>query len=97
LKKKNKGIHWVQHGMTAASQQWLPPAQVLLQIEKQGCHGCDRIVVRLITTYMQSVTVTTKVVSFNRAHGEMYTKQHYVIKLVSDLREVGGFDLVFLH
>ena len=50
-KKKNKGIHWVQHDMTAVSQQWLPPAQVLLQIEKQGCHGCGRIVVGLITTY----------------------------------------------
>jgi len=37
------------------------------------------------------VTVTTKVVSFNHAHGEMYVIQHYVIKFVSDLREVGGF------
>jgi hypothetical protein len=74
--------------MTAASQQWLPPAQVLLQIEKQGCHSCDRIVVRLITTYIQSVTVTTKVVSFNHAHGEMYTKQHYIHQNLSEKRRV---------
>ena len=40
---------------------------------------------------MQSMTVTTKVVSFNHAHGEMYAIQHYVIKFVSELREVGGF------
>ena len=43
---------------------------------------------------MQSVPVTTNVVSSNRAHGEVYSIQHYVIKLikfVSDLRRVGGF------
>jgi hypothetical protein len=42
LKKKNKGIHWVQHGMTAASQQWLPPAQVLLQIEPEALKSLYR-------------------------------------------------------
>jgi hypothetical protein len=33
----------------------------------------------------------TKVVSSNLAHGEVYSIQHYVIKFVSDLRQVGGF------
>jgi len=37
------------------------------------------------------VHITTKVVSSNLAHGEMYSIQHYVIKFVSDLRQVGGF------
>jgi hypothetical protein len=40
---------------------------------------------------MQSVHITTKVVSLNPAHGEVYSIQHYVIKFVSALRQVGGF------
>jgi len=31
------------------------------------------------------------VVSSNPDHGEMYSIQHYVIKFVSDLRQVGVF------
>jgi hypothetical protein len=40
---------------------------------------------------VQSVPITTKVVSLNPVPGEVYTIQHYVIKFVSDLRQVGGF------
>ena len=40
---------------------------------------------------VQSVPITTKVVSSNPVHGEVYSKRHYVIKLVSDLRQVGDF------
>jgi hypothetical protein len=40
---------------------------------------------------MQSVLITTKVVRSNPVHGEVYSIQHYVIRVVSDLREVGGF------
>jgi hypothetical protein len=40
---------------------------------------------------MKSVTITTNVVSMNLVHGEVYSIQPYVIKLVSDLRLVGGF------
>jgi hypothetical protein len=40
---------------------------------------------------MQAVHITTNVVSSNPAHGEMYSLQRYVIKFVSDLRQVGGF------
>jgi hypothetical protein len=40
---------------------------------------------------MQSVPITTKVVSSNPAHGEVYSMQRYVIKFVSDLRQVGGY------
>jgi hypothetical protein len=36
-------------------------------------------------------TITTKVVSSNPAHGEVYSIQHYVIKFVSDVRQVGDF------
>jgi hypothetical protein len=37
------------------------------------------------------LTITTKVVSSNHFHGEVYSMQHYVIKFVSDLRQVDGF------
>ena len=54
------------------------------------CSGRDRMVVGFITT-MQSVSITTNVVSSNLVHGEVYLIQHYVIKFASDLREVDGF------
>ena len=40
---------------------------------------------------MQSVPITTKVVSSNPVHGEVYSIQHYEIEFVSDLRQVSGF------
>ena len=40
---------------------------------------------------VQSVPITTKVVSSNPVHCEVYSIQHYVIKFVSDLRQLGGF------
>ena len=40
---------------------------------------------------MQSVPITSKVVTSNPAHVEMYSIQHFVIKFASDLRQVGGF------
>ena len=39
---------------------------------------------------MEWVPIMPEVVSSNPAHGEMYTVQHYVIKLVSD-KQLGGF------
>ena len=40
---------------------------------------------------MQLVLITTKVMSSNPVHGEVYSIQQYVIKFVSDLRQVSGF------
>ena len=40
---------------------------------------------------IQSVSITSDVVSSNPAHGEVYSIQHYVIKFVSDLRQVHDF------
>ena len=41
---------------------------------------------------VQSVPITTNVISSNPTHGEVYSIQHYVIKFASDLRQqVGGF------
>ena len=36
-------------------------------------------------------TITTKFVSSNLACGELYSIKQYVIKFVSDLRQVGSF------
>ena len=38
---------------------------------------------------MQSVHITTNVVSSNPTHGGVYSIQHYVIRFVSELRQVG--------
>ena len=46
-------------------------------IISRGCHGLDRMVVKLS---LQSVPITTKVASSNLGHGEVYLMQHYVIK-----------------
>jgi hypothetical protein len=35
--------------------------------------------------------IKTKVGILNPAHAEVYSKQHFVIKFVSDLRQVSGF------
>jgi hypothetical protein len=40
------------------------------------------------------IGITTKVVSSNPVHGEVYSIQHYVIKFGSDLRQIGGFLVV---
>ena len=39
---------------------------------------------------MQSVPITTEVVSSNPTHVKVYSIQHYVIKFVSALRQVNG-------
>ena len=58
------------------------------------CHrprgGSYRMVAGLTPIY-----ATTKVVSYNSAHGEVYSIQHYVLKFVIDLRQVGGFVYIF--
>ena len=44
---------------------------------------------------VQSMLITTKVVSSNSVHGEVYSIQHYVM-FVSDLHQDGGFLRVLL-
>jgi hypothetical protein len=43
---------------------------------------------------VQSVPINTNIVSSNPAHGEVYLIHHYVIKFVSDLRQVGGSEAI---
>jgi hypothetical protein len=54
----------------------------------RGCYGRDQMNLQLT---VQSVPITTKVVSLKPVHGEVYSIQHYVIKFISDLRLVSGF------
>ena len=57
----------------------------------RGCRGCDRDrMVFDLQLPVQSVSITTKVVSLNPVHGEVYSIQHHVIKFVSNLRQVSG-------
>jgi len=60
----------------------------------------DYLVLSQISLSQEPVPNATNVVSSNSVHGEVYSIQHYVIKFVSDLRQVGGFLPVysgFLH
>ena len=54
-----------------------------------GRPGRDRMVVGFTTTY--AISVSTNVVSANPFHGDVYSIQHYVIKFVSNLRQIGDF------
>ena len=48
-------------------------------------------VVKDLQLAIQSVPIITKVVSSIPVHGEVYSIQHYMIKFVSDLQQVGAF------
>ena len=41
--------------------------------------------------HVESVPIITKVVSSNPLHDDVYAMQHYVIQVVSDLRQVHDF------
>jgi hypothetical protein len=53
--------------------------------------GRDRMDIQL---HVQYVPITTRVVSSNPINCKVYSIQHYVIKIVSDLRQVGDFHRV---
>ena len=54
----------------------------------KGRRGRDHIVVGLTTNPVISVTM---IMSQNSGHGEVYSIQEYVIKLVSDMPQLGSF------
>ena len=56
----------------------------------RGRRGRDHMEVGF-QLHVQSMSVPSNVVSTNPTHCEVYSIQHYVIKFVSDLRQVGGF------
>jgi len=68
-----------------------------INIYEVGRRYRDRMVLGFTTTYAKkSVPITSNVGSSNPTHGEVYSIQHYVIKFVSDLRQVGDFFRVLL-
>ena len=73
----------------SGNKHCIPSLFVLYTCFRAGC-GRDRMLVGFPTTYA-TVPITTNVVSSNPAHREVYLIQHYVIKFVSDLKQVGGF------
>ena len=60
-----------------------------------GPRGRDQMVAVFITTYAISAYLH-KCCEFEPRSGEVYSMQHYLIKFVSDLRQVSGF-LWVLH
>ena len=59
-------------------------------LNRRGHRGHDRMTDGLQLP-VQSVPITTKVVSLSPVHGKVYSIQHYVIAFVSYLRQVCGF------
>jgi hypothetical protein len=72
-----------QPGLTIGTQSVIMRT---IRIRRRGRRGHDRMVVGLLLP-MKSVPITTNVVSSNHPQAI----QHYVIKFVSDLRQVGCF------
>ena len=72
---------------------------MLLQHIPFQCHQQFKLgdVVAVIVLYldlqlpMESVPITTNVISSNPVHGEVYSIQRYVTQFVRNLRQVGGF------
>ena len=56
-------------------------------------HGRDCMVVGFTTTYAISVYHHYSC-EYEPVHGKVFSMQHYVIKFVSDLRQVDGFLMV---
>jgi hypothetical protein len=48
----------------------------------------------ILNQWILTVPITTKDVSLNPIHDEVYSIQNYVIKFISDLGQVGGFHWV---
>jgi hypothetical protein len=59
--------------------------------------GLEPYLAEMFLAMSLSVPINSNVVSSNTAHGEVYFIQHYMIKFVSDLRQVGGFLMVPIH
>ena len=44
----------------------------------------------IVCPFVQSMPITTNVLSSNPFHGELHSIQHYVNKFVSDVRQMDG-------
>ena len=73
-----------------ASVRRLAPRAIFYLIYLRGRRGRDRMVVGFTTTCTISACHHFSC-EFESRSGEVYSIQHYVIKFVSDLCQVGGF------
>ena len=64
--------------------------KTISQLVKECCHGRDLMEIGFTTTCAISAYHHSSC-EFESRSGEVYLIQHYVIKFVSDLRQVGGF------
>ena len=62
-----------------------------LCLENASLLACSRQHAVLIMNKSLLGVVIGQVVSWNPTHDEVYSIQHYLIKFLSDLRQVGGF------
>jgi hypothetical protein len=67
------------------------PSELLLTVIYVGAVVVVIVWLLDLLLCVQLVPITTNVVSSNPLHGEVYSIQHYVIKFVSDLRQVSDF------
>jgi hypothetical protein len=83
-------LHWLTHKILKLVQKSDSFMNLWMKfLIMRGRRGSDRMVDLKLP--MQSVPITTKVVSSNPVHGKVYSIQHYVIKFVSDFRQVDCF------
>ena len=86
FKKKDCHLYLIRvNGVDCQFQQFFS----YIVIVRRGSHGHDRMNVGFTT--ICAISAHHIVVSLNPARGEVYSIQYYVIKLVSDLQQVGGF------
>ena len=78
-----------KHNKTTAYWKYMKTFSARLK-SNMRCRGRDRTVVGFITTYANNV-IHHKRYEFESRSGEVYSIQHYVIKIVSNLRQFGGF------
>jgi hypothetical protein len=76
---------------------------VIVNLSERHYYNCDFrecFKITMLNHFLLDSGIGLVVFDINCAHGEVYSIQCYVIKLVSDLRQVGGFESKysgFLH
>ena len=85
-------FNWKQMWNWMNSTRWfgLECLMPLSTILPRGCHGHDCVVVGFTTTFAISAYHHWSC-KFESCAGKMYFIQHYVIKFICDLQQVGGF------
>jgi len=82
------GIHWYKYN--SKFSVW--PHTILIFQYSNLMGAVVVVIVWWVAVHLptQSVHITTNVASSHPDHGEVYSIQHYVIKFVNDLWQVGG-------